>query len=189
MRFDIGELIRVLVENCPNETVALFISTYGVFIIALILIVIVLVKSIKKTGSFKDMSSSEIAMMKNAINLITDNAAKVAVDNQKTSQEIKDEIKANNDTMMQLLISFGIANGMSYTDIINTIDKAKNIYGTSKEQYSLLENEAKNKVEEEAKKEAEARANEEAMLAKKAQEEKITAKAKIKTLSSIKIGE
>lgn len=189
MKFDIGELIRVLVENCPNETVALFISTYGVFIVAIILIVVVLVRSIKKTGSFKDLSASELALMKNAINIITDNAAKTAVDNQKVTQEIKDEIRTNNDAVMQLLISFGIANGMSYTDITNTINKAKGIYDTSKDQYALLENEAKKKVDDEAKAEAEAKANEEALLAKKILEEKNLAKAKIKSLSSIKIGE
>lgn len=174
----IGEIIKVLVENCPNETVAAFIATYGVFIIAIIMIVIVLVRSIKRTGSLKDMSTSEINQMKQAINLITNNAAQIAVDNQKVSNEIKEEIRANNDAMMQLMISFGIASGMNYTDIMNTVNKAKKVYNVSKEQYAALEKEAKDKVELEALEQA-----------KKSEEAEKVAAEKVESLNTLKIGE
>lgn len=151
MSFDIGELIRVLAENCPNEAVGLFITTYGVFIIAFILIVIVLVRAVKRTGSIKDLSDKEIKELKEAISIITENAAKVALDNTNTTSEIKEEIRANNDTLMQLIIAFGIANGMNYTDIKNTIDKAKSVYTVSSEQYKILEQEATVKMEESIK--------------------------------------
>lgn len=178
MNMNIGEIIKVLVEHCPNEAVAAFIATYGVFIIAIILIVVVLVRSIKKTGSFKDLSTTEIDQLKKTVKLITDNAAQIAVDNQKVSNEIKDEIRANNDSMMQLMISFGIANGMNYTDIMNIVNKAKDVYNVSKEQYNALEQEAKNKVESEALEQA-----------KIEEELKQAAVAKVEALASLKIGE
>lgn len=178
MNMNIGEIIKVLVEHCPNEAVAAFIATYGVFIIAIILIVVVLVRSIKKTGSFKDLSTAEIDQLKKTVKLITDNAAQIAVDNQKVSNEIKDEIRANNDSMMQLMISFGIANGMNYTDIMNIVNKAKDVYNVSKEQYNALEQEAKNKVESEALEQA-----------KIEEELKQAAVAKVEALTSLKIGE
>ena len=175
---NISEIIKVLVENCPNEAIALFLSTYGVFIIAIVMIVITLVKAIKKTGSFKDLSTSELNKMKKAIELITDNAAQVAVDNQNATNEIKEEIRANNDSMMQLMISVGMANGMSYTDIMNIINKAKDVYEVSKNQYNELENEVKNRVAIE---------NEEKV--RLAAEQKEIATSKVETLSLLKIGE
>lgn len=152
MSFDIGELIRVLAENCPNEAVGLFIATYGVFIVAFVLIVIVLVRAVKRTGFIKDLSDKEIKELKEAIGIITDSAAKNALDNANTTSEIKEEIRANNDTLLQLVIAFGIANGMNYTDIKNTIDRAKSVYTVSNEQYKILEQEASARVEESIKK-------------------------------------
>lgn len=164
---DIAELIRVIAENCPDETVAAFIMTYGVFIVAIVLIIVVLVKTIKKMGINKNSSDAEILAFKSevstAIKTITASASKTAVDNANVTSEIKNEIRANNDTTMQLLISLCLAMGMNYTDINNTITKAKNIYAASAEQYKALENEVSSKLEEEIKvrAEQEARALEE----------------------------
>lgn len=169
MKFDIAELIRVLAENCPNETAAAFIATYGVFIVAIVLIVVVLVRSIKNTGSIKDLSDKEIHELKTAVELITDNASKTAVDNAKATEEIKNEIRANNDATMQLLIAFGLANNMSYTDITNTIEKAKGIYGASVGQYNALSQAVQEKIAEEAKAEIETKVKEEAEQKAKAE--------------------
>lgn len=194
MKFDIAELIRVLAENCPNETVAVFIATYGVFIVAIILIVVVLVRTIGKTGSFKDMSDKEIKEMKAAIALITDNASKVAVDNAKVTDEIKSEIRANNDVTMQLMISFGLALGVNYTDITNIIEKSKSVYDASIGQYNALDQAVKDKIIEDEVKAAEiekaaaiVKAQEEAKL-KAEQEAKAQVDAQYKAdLAAIKI--
>lgn len=183
MKFDIAELIKVLAENCPNETVAVFIATYGVFIAAIVFIVIALVKTIGKTCSIKDLSDKEMTEMKTAIKIITDNAAKTATDNAKVSEEIKNEIRANNDASMQLLIAFGLANGMNYTDIQNIIEKSKSVYNVSVEQYNALDQAVKDKIaENEAKIQTE-------LAAKIEQEAKIQeAKAQYKAdLAAIKI--
>lgn len=178
----ISEIIKVLVEHCPNEAVAAFIATYGVFLIALLLIVIAIVKAIKKINGNKNASDEEIKAIKDEarteINAIKKDAALVATNQSKVTEEIKNEIRANNDTTMQLLISFGLALGVSYTDIQNTITKAKNIYDVSKEQYNALEEEVKNKVESEALEQA-----------KIEEELKQAAVAKVEALTSLKIGE
>lgn len=176
--FDIGELLRVLVENCPNEAVGLFFATYGTFIITFILIVVVLIRFIKKTGLNEKGTDNRIANLADTLSLIINNATDTALENAKVSGEIKDEIKANNNTVLQLLIAFGIANGMSYTDIKNIIDSSRSIYESSKKQYDALLEEADDR-ELEAKKK-----NEQAE-----QEIKDAALKKNEALSRLKIGE
>lgn len=157
---DIAKIIKVLVENCPNETVAAFIATYGVFLIALLLVVVAIVKAIKKINGNKNASDVEIKAIKDEarteINAIKKDAALVATNQSKVTEEIKNEIRANNDATMQLLISFGLALGVSYTDIQNTIAKAKDIYNVSTEQYRALEQSVQDKLAEEVKAEQEA---------------------------------
>ena len=184
---DIAELIRVIAENCPDETIAAFIMTYGVFIVAIILVVVVLVKTIKKMGINEHSTEAEIHEFKTeisaAIASITRSAAATATEQAKVSNDIKNEIRANNDATMQLLISFGLANGMSYTDINNTITKAKNIYAASSELYSELEQEVEKKKqtqqEEYSKIEAELKAKAEAETKAKEQYKEDLASIKI----------
>jgi hypothetical protein len=57
---------------------------------------------------------------------------------------------------MQLLIAFGLANGMAYTDIQNIIAKSKEIYNISSEQYEQLENQVQDKIAEEKQEQQEA---------------------------------
>lgn len=158
MSFDLGKLIEVLAENAPNEAVGLFIATYGVFIAAFALMLVLLIRFIKKTANKEQVSDAEIKQLKNALNIVTEQAATIAVDNAKVSDEIKNEIKANNDVTMQLMIAMAINSGMNYTDICNTIEKATSIYETSKEQYNALVDEANVKAEQEAQAQAEAQA-------------------------------
>ena len=154
---DIAKIIQVLAENCPNETVAAFIMTYGVFIIALLLIILTIAKTFKKINLNKDSSDEAITEAKEQIKIIANNAATVAINQSKATEDIKNEIRANNDATMQLLIAFGLANGMAYTDIQNIINKSKEIYNVSSEQYNALENQVQDKIaeEEKAKQEAE----------------------------------
>jgi hypothetical protein len=152
MNFDLGELIRVIAENCPNEAVGIFIGTYGVFIVALLMVVILLIRFAKKTSLKGSATDSDIAELKSALGIVTNQASTIAVDNANVTNSIKDEIRANNDTTMQLLIAMALASGMNYTDITNVISKASNIYNASESQYNALMNEAKAKVEEENKK-------------------------------------
>lgn len=161
--FDLSKLIEVLAEHAPNEAVGLFITTYGVFILTFILIIIVLVRFFKKASLNKEVSEQEIQLLKNEIAMITKQAADISINNTNVSQEIKDEIRANNDATMQLLIAMGITSGMNYTDITNVIEKATAIYKVSKEQYEALENEASTKADEELK----AKADEEAKAKEK----------------------
>lgn len=153
---DIAKIIQVLAENCPNETVAAFIMTYGVFLIALLLVVVAIVKAIKKINGNKNASDEAITEAKERIEIIANNAATVAINQSKATEDIKNEIRANNDATMQLLISFGLALGVSYTDIQNTIAKSKEIYNVSTEQYKALEEQVQDKIAEEAKAEQEA---------------------------------
>ena len=153
---DIAKIIQVLAENCPNETVAAFILTYGVFIVALLLIILTIAKTFKKISLNKDSADAELKSMQESIDIIAKDAASVAINQSKATEDIKNEIKANNDATMQLLISFGLALGVSYTDIQNTIEKSKKIYNVSTEQYKALENQVREKMEEEAKANAEA---------------------------------
>lgn len=173
MNFNLGELIRVIAENCPNEAVGLFIGTYGVFIVAVIMILIVLIRFIKKTSIKGNATDAEIQAVKEAIAIITNQAANIATDNANVSNDIKEEIKANNDTTMQLLIAMALASGMNYTDILNTIKKATNIYNASAQQYQALQNEVEAMIEKEQQEQAEA--------------EQAKAKAN-EDLASIKIG-
>lgn len=173
MNFDLGELIRVIAENCPNEAVGLFIGTYGVFIIAILMVVILLIRFAKKTSIKGGATDAEIKELKQAIAIITNQASNIAVDNANVSNEIKEEIKANNDTTMQLLIAMALSSGMNYTDILNTIKKATNIYNASAQQYQALQEEVQSKIEEEQQAQAEA--------------EQAKAKAN-QDLASIKIG-
>lgn len=158
MSFDLGKLIEVLAENAPNEAVGLFIATYGVFIVAFALMLVLLIRFIKKTANKEQVSDAEIKQLKNALKIVTEQAATIAVDNAKVSDEIKNEIKANNDVTMQLMIAMAINSGMNYTDICNTIEKATSIYEASKEQYNALVDEANVKAEQEAQAQAEAQA-------------------------------
>lgn len=153
---DIAKIIQVLAENCPNETVAAFIMTYGVFIIALLLIILTIAKTFKKISLNKDSADAELKAMQESINIIADNAATVAINQSNTTEEIKNEIRANNDTTMQLLIAFGLANGMAYTDIQNIIAKSKEMYNISSEQYEQLENQVQDKIAEEKQEQQEA---------------------------------
>ena len=152
MNFDLGELIRVIAENCPNEAVGIFIGTYGVFIVALLMVVILLIRFAKKTSIKGSATDSDIAELKSALGIVTNQASVIAVDNANVTTAIKDEIRANNDTTMQLLIAMALASGMNYTDIINVTSKASKIYNASESQYKALMEEAKAKVEEENKK-------------------------------------
>ena len=152
MNFDLGELIRVIAENCPNEAVGIFIGTYGVFIVGLLLLSVVLIREIKKTSVKGVKTDNEINTTKKAVEILTSQMAQIAVDNANVTTAIKDEIRANNDTTMQLLIAMALASGMNYTDITNVISKASNIYNASESQYKALMEEAKAKVEEENKK-------------------------------------
>lgn len=165
MDFNLAKLIEVLAEHAPNEAVGLFIATYGVFIIAFILIVVVLVRFIKKTGNNKTATEKEVEILKESIKAITEQAAGISLNNANVSQEIKDEIKANNDATMQLLIAMAITSGMNYTDIANVIDKAKSIYSVASDQYDALQQEATAKVEEKEQAEAVAQAQKEQLKA------------------------
>ena len=173
MNFDLGELIRVITENCPNEAVGLFIGTYGVFIVAVLMILIVLIRFIKKTSIKGSATDAEIQAVKEAVAIITNQAANIATNNANVSNDIKEEIKENNDTTMQLLIAMALSSGMNYTDILNTIKKATNIYNASAQQYQALQEEVQAKIEEEQQAQAEA--------------EQAKAKAN-EDLASIKIG-
>lgn len=161
---DIGNLLRVLIENCPNEAAATFIATWGIFIITFILIIIVLVRYIKKTSVDKDSSDKEIKILKTAVEVINNQAAKIAVDNANVTDSIKNEIKANNDVTMQLLISFGLASGMQYTDIQNIIEKSKAVYSASIEAYEGLNKEVEEKIAEDEAKALEQQAAKEAEI-------------------------
>lgn len=156
MNFDLGELIRVIAENCPNEAVGLFIGTYGVFIVAVLMIFIVLIRFIKKTSIKGNATDAEIQAVKEAVAIITNQAANIATDNANVSNDIKEEIKANNDTTLQLLIAMALSSGMNFTDILNIIKKATNIYNASAQQYQALQNEVEAKIEEEQQAQAEA---------------------------------
>ena len=173
MNFDLGELIRVIAENCPNEAVGLFIGTYGVFIVGLLLLAVVLIREIKKTSVKGVKTDNEINETKKAVEILASQMAKIAVDNANVSNDIKEEIKENNDTTMQLLIAMALSSGMNYTDILNTIKKATNIYNASAQQYQALQEEVQAKIEEEQQAQAEA--------------EQAKAKAN-EDLASIKIG-
>lgn len=161
---DIGNLLRVLIENCPNEAAATFLATWGVFIITIILIVIVLVRFIKKTSVDKDSSEKELKVLKASVEAITIQASKIAVDNANVTDSIKNEIKANNDVTMQLLISFGLAAGMQYTDIQNIIEKSKTVYNASVEAYDALNKEVEEKMAEDEAKALEQQAVKEAEI-------------------------
>ena len=157
---DIAKIIQVLSENCPNETVAAFIMTYGVFIVALLLIILTIAKTFKKISINKDNADEELKAMKETIKSIATDSATVAINQSNATEDIKNEIRANNDATMQLLIAFGLANGMNYTDIQNIIEKSKAIYNVSSEQYKALESQVQDKIAEEEK------ANQEAEEAK-----------------------
>lgn len=142
--FDLQKLIQVMAENCPNETLATFILTYGVFLVAAIIILGLVIRLFKKANT----NEQDTAKLEQSIKLITEQASKIAVDNLKANNDIKEEIKANNDTTMQLFIALGMQMGMSYTDITNIITASKEVYAVSKEQYEALEEQAEKKAQE-----------------------------------------
>lgn len=163
MSFDLAKLIQVLAENAPSEAVGIFITTYGAFIVAFVMILIVLVRFIKKTSVNGTATDAEIQALKDSIKVITEQSSKIAVDNANVSTEIKEEIKANNDTTMQLFIALGLASGMNYTDITNIINKSKTIYNASLEQYNALQKEVESKQTKEAEAQAQAQAEAQAV--------------------------
>lgn len=152
MNFNLQKLIQVMAENCPNETLAMFIATYGVFFITAIIILVLVIRLAKKNNA----NANDTNKCSIAIEEVKNQASKIAVDNLASSNAIKEEIKANNDTTMQLFIALAMQMGMSYTDITNIITKSKEVYAVSKEQYEALEQQAQTKLEEQEKANAEA---------------------------------